>query len=184
MPGCQIRMAEKISLFKEVKATKREIADGRRRDRFHRPHADRQGLSRRLQRDAWRRARRPCSQTGGRARRRRSGGGGRRHSRLRAAGARDRRQYRAASGDPRRPAGHRSGHDGEPLLQFGAAGDRACGAAHHLGRSLGTCRRRLGKHQSGAGRQERFGPRRLDRGAQARDLHADDRHGRHRRRAL
>src|SRR5580658_1761837 len=57
VPGCQIRLAEKISLFKEVKATKREIADGRRRDRFHRTHADRQGLSRRLQHDARRRAR-------------------------------------------------------------------------------------------------------------------------------
>ena len=108
-----------------------------------------------------------------------------RHPRLRAAGARDRRQHRAPGGDPRRPAGHGRGHDGEPLLQFGPADDRARGAAHHRGRSFGHRRRRARKHQPGAGRQERC--RSHDEwiaGAQARDLHADDRHRRHRRRAL
>ena len=30
------------------------------------------------------------------------------------------------------------GHDGQPLLQFGPAGDRAGGAAHHVRRSLGV----------------------------------------------
>src|SRR4029077_20801580 len=35
---------------------------------------------------------------------------------------------RATGGNiARQAAGHRNGHDGEPLLQFGAAGDRACG---------------------------------------------------------
>ena len=35
------------------------------------------------------------------------------------------------------------GHDGEPLMQFGPAGDRAGGAAHHVRRRLGDRRRRL-----------------------------------------
>ena len=41
--------------------------------RVHRPHADRQSLSRRIQYDPWRRSRRPCRQPRGRARRRRAG---------------------------------------------------------------------------------------------------------------
>ena len=62
-------------------------------------------------------------------------------------------------------AGHRRRHDGEPLLQFGPADDRARGAAHHFRRGFGHRRRRARKHQPGAGRQELAGAQRMDAGA-------------------
>ena len=77
----------------------------RGRHRIHRPHADRQGVPRRLQHDAWRHARRPCGEARGRARRDRSGRGRGRGARLRDAGEGHRQQHRAAFGDPRRHAG-------------------------------------------------------------------------------
>ena len=79
---------------------------------------------------------------------------------------------RATGGNIARQAAIRAGlpvtvsrHDGEPLLQFGLAGDRARRAAHHRRRGFGHRRRRAGKHQPGAGRQELVGPQRMDAGA-------------------
>ena len=58
------------------------------------------------------------------------------------AGARDRQNIARQIGVARRLAGHRLGHDGQPLLQFGPADDCARGAAHHDRRGLGHRRGR------------------------------------------
>ena len=155
--------------------------DARRRHRLDRPHADRQGVSRRLQHDPRRRAGRPCGQACGRARRHRPRRGRGRGDGLRHAGAGDRAEHRAPVGDPGRPAGHGVRRHRQPLLLVGPADHRDRGAAHHRGRSRRDRRRRPREHQPVAGRRPaaaRHG--RMADGAQAGNLDADDRDRRHR----
>ena len=178
-------MAEKISLFKEVKTTKREIADARRRHRFHRPHADRQGLSRRLQHDAWRR---------------RSAATSIQHAVERAGvdpaevedvilGCAHAREARPARNIARQAAIRAGlpvtvgGHDGQPLLQLGPAGDRARGAAHHRGRGLGASSPAALESISLVQDGKSSAGRRTSGCVEHKpdDLHADDRDRRHRR---
>ena len=86
---------------------------------------------------------------------------------------------------PRRPAGHGGGPDHQPLLLLGPAGDRAGRAQHHPGWRAGGGGGRLGVHQPRADEpQHQVLPQRVDRRAQGRALHADDRDRRHRRAAL
>ena len=99
---------------------------------------------------------------------------------------RDRRQHRAPGADPRRAAGDRRRHDDRPPMRLGPAGDRAC-------RARASCSRRA-RSPSPAASKSSVSCRTSTRNtfhaqdpccsrAQARGLHADDRHGRRRRRS-
>ena len=132
--------------------SQQEVVHDRRRDRFHRPHPDRQGLSRRAQRHRRRDAARSRHRRSGRARQGRSEGGrGRGDGRGHAAG-RDRRQHRPQGAAPRRPSGHRRRHHHRPAMRLGPAGDRACRALGDLRRRRDRGRRRRRVDQPGAER--------------------------------
>ena len=115
-----------------------------------------------------------------RARRRRGRDAGLRQSRRR-----DRRQHRAPGAIRAGLPVTAAGADRQPLLLLGPAGDRARRAQHHAGRRAGRGRRRAGVDQPRADEHEhQVLPQRVDRRAQGRALHADDRDRRHRRQAL
>ena len=155
----------------------------RRRDRFHRPHRHRQGLSRRVQRHALPDPRRAPDPRRDRAREGRSGRGRRRdHGRRAPAGRADHdRPHRRAS---RRPSGDRRRHVDRPPVRVGPDGDRDRRQADHRRPDGRRRRRRRREHQPGPDRRD--APRPRPRAAQhaQRRLHADDRHRRSGRQAL
>ena len=115
--------------------SQQEVVHDRRSYRLHRPHPDRQGLSRRAQRHRGRDPARPCHRRSRRARKSRSERGrGRGDGRGAAAGL-HRRQHRAQGAASRRPSRHRRRHHHRPAMRLRPAGDCA-------GRALGDLRRR------------------------------------------
>ena len=154
----------------------------RSRYRFHRPHADRQGLSRRVQRHPGPGTRRPRHTPCRRARRRRSGGSRRcDHGRRLAAGF-HRRQHGAPERGPRRSAEHGRRHVGRPAMFLGHDGNRDGGQGDRPRRYDGHGRRRAGEHLAGPerGHEHEPGVRSVDRRPAAGALHDDagDRRGR------
>ena len=110
----------------------------------------------------------------------RAGGGRGRHPRLRAARGRDRPEHRAAGRATRGAARDDGRHDRQPLLLVGDAGDRAGRAAcdRRQGADRGGGRPRVDQPRADRAHEPAPDARRVARGAQARDLHDDDRDGR------
>ena len=155
----------------------RKINNGRRRHRLHRPHADRQGVPRHLQRHPRRRHGRACHQACRRARQGRAGRGRGRDPGLRRAGRHDRLQRGARLGDARRRAGQRLGRHRQPLLLVGPA-DHLDGRPARAGRQGAgddRGRPRVGVAGAGpAGRQQEPPGQSLGAGARAGHLSRHD----------
>ena len=109
--------------------SQQEVAHDRSRYRLHRPHPDRQGLSRRAQCHRGRDVARPRHRARGEARRHRPEGGRGRGDGRGAAAGRHRRQHRAQGAAARRAAGVGRRHHHRPAMRLGPAGDRAGGPA-------------------------------------------------------
>src|SRR6516164_6106866 len=118
-----------------------ELADDRCRPCRHRPHLDRQGLSRHAQCDRRRNAARPRQ---GRSERGRGRGDGRGPP-----AGHDRRQHRAQGAAPRRSSGDDRRHHHRPAMRLRPAGDRA-------GRTVGDLRRRRGSRSAAAASRSRW----------------------------
>ena len=174
-----------VPFRKEARCPLGKEPDGhpRSRHRLHRPHADRQGLSRRVQRHPVADPRRPRIRAAVERVGRRSGRDRRRHHRRRAPAGRagDDRPHRRLA---RRPAGHRPRHVDRPPVRLRPDGDRHRRQAGHR-RPDGRLRRRRRRIDlDGADRRDAARRRpRARRDAQGR-LHADDRHRRGGRQAL